>query len=57
MQGDAHFMHADRLDRTIEHDLILRDLVALRLERFGEITCRDRAIELAGVGSLADQLD
>jgi hypothetical protein len=41
----------------VEHDLVLGDLVALRFQRFGQIAGRHRAVELAGVGRLADQLD
>jgi hypothetical protein len=29
VQGDLHVLHADRLDRAVEHDLVLGDLVAL----------------------------
>src|SRR3546814_6104925 len=48
-------VHADRLDRTVEHDLALDDLVAVGLKRLDDVAYRDRAVELAGVRRLADQ--
>src|SRR3546814_16203473 len=41
-------VHADRLDRTVEHDLALDDLVAVGLKRLDDVAYRDRAEELAG---------
>src|SRR3546814_8006829 len=43
------------LDRTVEHDLALDDLVAVGLKRLDDVAYRDRAVELAGVRRLADQ--
>src|SRR3546814_10823541 len=48
-------LHADRLDRTVEHDLALDDLVAVGLKRLDDVAYRDRAVELAGVRRMADQ--
>ena len=57
VQRDLDLMHADRLDWAVEHDLALGHLGALALQRLDDVAGRDRAVELAGVRRLADQLD
>jgi thiamine pyrophosphokinase len=39
VKDDLHFVHADRLDRLIEHDLVLGDLDSV----LGERSARSRA--------------
>src|SRR5690606_14702237 len=49
VQSHLHVEHADRLDRTLEDDLRLVDVVTLGLERLGDVANVDRAVKLAGV--------
>ncbi len=57
VQRDLHVEHADRLDRALENDLRLGDVVALGLQRVGDVADADRTVELARVRRGADQDD
>ena len=57
MQRNAYVLHANRLDRAIEHDLVLGYLVTLGFQRLGKVARGNRSIELAGIGGLPNQLD
>src|SRR5438270_13820951 len=57
MERDSDFVKPDCLDRTVEHDLAIGDVGTNAFERFGDIARRDRAVELACVRCLPDQLD
>jgi hypothetical protein len=49
-------VHADRLDRPIEHDLALGDLRSFGRKRFDDVARGHRAVKLPGVRRLANQL-
>src|SRR3954451_21916904 len=57
VKRDLDLVHADRLDRAIEHDLALRHVSPFSLQRVDDVARADRTVKLAGVRSLADQLD
>ena len=57
VERDLDLVHADRLDRPVEHDLALRHLRSNAFQRLGDIAGANRAVELPGVRRLADQLD
>src|SRR6185503_9175205 len=57
VKSDLHVLHSDRLDRAVQHDLALGDLGAFGFQSLDDVAGGDRAVELAGVGCLADQLD
>ena len=40
VKRDLHFVHADRLDRAVEHDLALGDVRADTFERLGDVAGR-----------------
>src|SRR5262249_48788598 len=50
---DRRLVLADHLDRHVECDLVAVDLEAVLGEQLGEIARRYRAVELAGLGGLA----
>ena len=47
-------MHAERLDRMRQHDLVAADLGAAGRHCFGDIARRDRAVEIACLAGLTD---
>ena len=47
-------MQAERLDRRQEHDLVTADREAAGAHRLGNVTRRDRAVELSGFTRLTD---
>src|SRR3546814_14001238 len=57
VKRDPNVMDAERLDRAIEDDLVLRYLRTVSFQRLGEVAGRNRAVELAGVRCLAAEAD
>ncbi|CAN1721423.1 protein of unknown function [Hyphomicrobium sp. 1Nfss2.1] len=54
MQCNAHRMHAQRFNRTLEDDLAAVDGEASRRDGLGDVARRNRAVELTGVAGRAD---
>jgi hypothetical protein len=57
VEDDTHFVHADRLDRAIKDNLALGDLGTVSLKGIDDVAGADRTVKLAGVRSLADELN
>ena len=49
VERDLDVVHAERLDRAIEHDLALGYLRANAFQRFRDVAGTDRAVEMADV--------
>src|SRR3546814_16563788 len=57
VKRDPNVMDAERLDRAIEDDLVLRYLRTVSFQRLAEVAGRNRAVTLPGVRRWADDDD